>query len=111
MLQVFHGTDLTFLRYFVEKLPEEISFADGACIPAVPGDDWDGGVAVVTHFFQTLTECIVIIEVGNTAFGEQKISNVHFAASFLDCGGAALFGLHFPNLTIQERLGNLVNNL
>ena len=38
---------------------------------------------MVAHFFQALTKGVVIIQIGDAVFGEQKIRNVHIVASFL----------------------------
>ena len=82
-LQILHGADLSVLRDLVEQLPEEISLADGADIFTGPGDHGNGRVAVITHFLKTLAEGTVLVEIRDAIFGEQKISNVHFVASFL----------------------------
>ena len=81
MSRLFHGGIVG-----VQQSPEEISLADSAHIPAVPGDDGDGGIAVVPHLFQSLTEGAVIVQIGDAVLREQKISYVHFAASFLRAG-------------------------
>ena len=70
-MQLFHGAHGTRLLKIgiVRKEP--------------PGDDRDGRITMMPHFFQSLTEGEVIIKIGNTTLGDQKISNVHCNASFL----------------------------
>ena len=109
--QIPHGAFKNMGILCVQHPPEEITLADGTDISAIPGDDRDHFVAVVTHLFQSLTESTVVVEKGRTVLGEQKISYVHAAASFLEGGDAAcsLFSLSIS--IIWEVPWDLVNNL
>jgi hypothetical protein len=53
----------------LQQFPEKIALADGSEIMAVPGDDGNGGISVVTHFLQSLTECVIVMEICDTVFG------------------------------------------
>ena len=111
LFQVLHGTDLPRLGVVGENLPEEIALADGAYILAAAGDDGNCRIAVVPHLFQSLAEGVVIVEIGDTVLGEQKISNVHCSASFLGGGGPPVVQWLPSIYNIQDASGNLVNNL
>lgn len=84
MLHGTHGTALLRVGVIGEKSPEKITLADCAYVLSVTGDDGDGGITMVPHFLQSLTKCEVIIKVSDIAFGNQKISNIHWASSFLE---------------------------
>jgi len=63
--------------------PEEISLADSAHILSPAVDDGDGAAPVVPELLQPLAQGVVVVEVGDTVFGGQQISNIHSRASFL----------------------------
>ena len=85
-LHVLHGVGSQGLAVLGQELPEEIPLTDCTDIFPIPADDGDGGIAVVPHLFQSLTEGAVIVQIGDAVLREQKISYVHFAASFLRAG-------------------------
>ena len=111
LFQRFHGAERLRFRAFIQKAPEEVTFTDSPNVPPVPGDDRDGSVAVMVHFFQALTEGTVVVEIGNAALGDQKISNVHDFASFLRGRQAPGWLLRVSDSIIEEHPGKVVNNL
>ena len=68
LFQLLHRAAPALL--LTEKPPEEIPLADSAHVLPGAGDHRDGRVAVVTHFFQTLAEGVVVVHMGDTGFGE-----------------------------------------
>ena len=72
LLQILHGDGVPDIGFPVQEPPEEIPLADGAQILSAAGDDGNGGIAVVTHFFQPLPEGVVIVQIGDTVLGSRK---------------------------------------
>ena len=107
LLQVFHR--LRSGRWLTEHPPEKIPLADCADILAGPSDDGDGGISVVAHLFQSLAEGVVVVQIGNAAFGEQKVSDIHSFSSFLR--GGWMPPIYASIIMIQEVREKLVNNL
>lgn len=77
LLHVFHGVYSDGLRSGLQKMPEKVSFADSSDVFAASGDYGDGGVAIPAHFFKSLPEGIVIIQISNFVFGEKEIGDIH----------------------------------
>ena len=58
------------------------------------------------HFFQSLAEGEVIVQIGDTVLGDQKISYVHCDASFLGAGGPPVFDrIRFIVIVYRKCLG------
>jgi len=111
LLQILHGTGKGVILPLIQEAPEKVALADGADIMAAPGDDRSGCVSMVPHLFQPLAEGAVIIQIGDTVLGEQKISNVHFNASFLGAWHARIWLFQPSGNSIQKVQEKLMNNL
>ena len=62
--------------------PEQIPFRECSYVPSCPADDGDRRILMVLHFLQSLTEGVVLIDVGHLALWSQENNMFIFSLLF-----------------------------
>ena len=72
----FHDGNLFHLmklgKAFLFQLPEHISFRNGSDISSLGGKQGNSRISVVLHFFQHLSETVVLLHISHVAFRGKK---------------------------------------
>ena len=106
-LHVLHGVGSQGLAVLGQELPEEIPLADCTDIFPIPADDGDGGIAVVPHLFQSLTEGAVIVQIGDAVLWGAENKQCSLCCLISKGGGPPVFGLSGLLIKVYRKcLGN-----
>lgn len=65
------------LKIMILNIPEQIAFGNDADIFPFAGNNRDCRILMVFHLLQRLPQRKIIIQIGDFAFGRQKMQNIH----------------------------------